>query len=236
MRRLTEEFRNIGGFPNIIGAIDGSHIEITAPSENSVSYINRKGFHSLLVQGICDIDMKFIDVFTGLCGSVHDSRVWALSDIRTTEEANPGRFFPEDTHIIGDKAYGLKFYLMTPYKNRGNLTPIEVNYNFIHSRHRMVIERAFALLKGRFRRLKHLYLQNVEYGALIILACCVLHNICVNLNDEMNQEILDEVGVLQIEDNDDDNDDVNIPVNRRNVAADAAAHAKRNNIALMLMQ
>ena len=35
-----------------IGAIDGSHIPIKAPVESSASYVNRKGFHSILLQGI----------------------------------------------------------------------------------------------------------------------------------------------------------------------------------------
>jgi len=38
------------GFPGVIGAVDGTHIKITAPNENSDSYINRKGFHSIQLQ------------------------------------------------------------------------------------------------------------------------------------------------------------------------------------------
>lgn len=37
-----------------MGAIDASHFEILKPSENQESYINRKGYHSILLQGICD--------------------------------------------------------------------------------------------------------------------------------------------------------------------------------------
>ena len=36
----------------IVGVIDGCHIEIKAPSEELVAYVNRKGVHSILLQGI----------------------------------------------------------------------------------------------------------------------------------------------------------------------------------------
>ena len=44
----------VGGFPCAIGCIDGTHIRITAPSQNEPDYVNRKGFHSINVQAICD--------------------------------------------------------------------------------------------------------------------------------------------------------------------------------------
>lgn len=38
------------GFPNTIGAIDGTHIEIPKPKKHSTSYINRHGYSSLILQ------------------------------------------------------------------------------------------------------------------------------------------------------------------------------------------
>lgn len=38
------------GFPQVLGAIDGTHIRIAAPAENHEAYINRKGFHSIQLQ------------------------------------------------------------------------------------------------------------------------------------------------------------------------------------------
>jgi hypothetical protein len=34
----------------VIGAIDGSHITIKSPKNNSAAYINRKGQHSIVLQ------------------------------------------------------------------------------------------------------------------------------------------------------------------------------------------
>jgi len=65
-----------------LGVIDGSHIPISAPIESQKNYINYKKFHSVILQRIFDYKLRFIDVFMGICGSVHDARVWRLSDIR----------------------------------------------------------------------------------------------------------------------------------------------------------
>lgn len=42
------------GFPGVIGCVDGTHIRIQAPNENENDYVNRKGFHSINVQAICN--------------------------------------------------------------------------------------------------------------------------------------------------------------------------------------
>lgn len=59
--------------------------------------------------------------------------------------------FPEDCHLVGDSAYKLHENLLVPYRDNGHLTERERNYNFCHASARIVIERAFGLLKGRFR-------------------------------------------------------------------------------------
>lgn len=38
------------GFPNVLGAVDGTHVRIAQPKEHHASYINRKGFHSIQTQ------------------------------------------------------------------------------------------------------------------------------------------------------------------------------------------
>lgn len=41
-------------FPNVIGCIDGTRVRILAPSTDENAYVNRKGFHSINVQAVCD--------------------------------------------------------------------------------------------------------------------------------------------------------------------------------------
>lgn len=54
----------------------------------------------------------------------------------------------------------------------------------------MAIEQCFGLLKGRFRILKHVNIYNTEFITTLIIACCVLHNICIEKSDKI--EVNDE--------------------------------------------
>lgn len=121
MNDSQQKFANIADLPGVIGAIDGCHIQISAPTENAFCYINRKGYYSILLQGICDTSLKFIDVFIGICGSVHDSRVWNLSDIKRLIIENDRRYFQDYYYLIADAAYPLTNRMLTPYRDNGHL-------------------------------------------------------------------------------------------------------------------
>jgi len=65
------------------------------------------------------------------------------------------------------------------------------NFNFCHSSARMAIERSFGLLKGRFRSLlTTLDMERIDLIPKFILACCVLHNICLLQGDELPNSLL----------------------------------------------
>jgi len=77
-------------------------------------------------------------------------------------------------------------WLMVPYRDNGKLTHIQKNYNTVHATTRCVVEHAFALLKGRFRRLKYLDMRHMEDIVQVILTCCVFHNICLTNEDDID--------------------------------------------------
>lgn len=183
----TEEqlFQRRNGFPGIVGAIDGTHIQIKAPRDHPQSYVNRKHYHSLQLQCVCRHNRLFSHVFTGYPGSVHDSRVLQLSDLWESCPDKCGRNY----HILGDGGYPLRKWLLTPYRDNGHLTPEQKKYNTYHSSNRVVIERAFALLKGRFRRLHYLDTASISTAVDIIVACCVLHNFCILEYDVLEENI-----------------------------------------------
>lgn len=100
--------------------------------------------------------------------------------------------FPQDNHLVGDLAYKLHENLMTPYRDNGHLTERQRNYNFCHSSARIAIERAFGMLKGRFRSLLTvLAMVRVDQIPANVLACCILHNICLERDDALDFEIND---------------------------------------------
>ncbi|XP_050709509.1 putative nuclease HARBI1 [Eriocheir sinensis] len=49
-RRIARKFLRIQNFPRVIGAIDGTHVAIKAPSVDEALYFNRKRYHSLNIQ------------------------------------------------------------------------------------------------------------------------------------------------------------------------------------------
>lgn len=150
------------------------------------------------------MDMKFIDVFCGYPGSVHDARVLRNSPLFIDAEVNRDRLFPGNSHLIADSAYPLKSWLLTPFRDNGHLTRRQLRYNFLHSSTRMVVERSLALLKGRFRKLKTAMELNREQDTPgIVVAACVLHNICLMSEDDIS-DFLEGPGDYDNDDNDDD--------------------------------
>ena len=49
LAQLGHDFHGISNFPKIIGCVDGTHIEILAPSSEEHEFVNRKGEHSINV-------------------------------------------------------------------------------------------------------------------------------------------------------------------------------------------
>lgn len=174
--KTKQDFYAISGFPNVIGAVDGTFVPIIAPSVEEHLYVTRKGFHAINVQGICDANNIFLNVVVRWPGSTHDAYIWnncAVSNFLTEEHFNT-------TWLLGDSAYPLKDHLLTPV-----LTPTtaaERRYNSAHKRTRCVIERTYGLWKMRFRCLHKSggYLMYSPPKSInIICATAILHNICM---------------------------------------------------------
>ncbi|CAG2220329.1 HARBI1 [Mytilus edulis] len=58
LREIKQDFHNMYGMPNVVGAVDGTLIPIIRPSEDEQIFVCRKNYHSLNVQAICDAKMK----------------------------------------------------------------------------------------------------------------------------------------------------------------------------------
>jgi len=56
------------GFPGVVGAIDGCHIEISTPTEESNRYFNRHHDHFVVLQAVADETLLFRDVNVGNLG------------------------------------------------------------------------------------------------------------------------------------------------------------------------
>ncbi|XP_071653616.1 uncharacterized protein [Temnothorax longispinosus] len=189
---VKEKFQRLSVLPDIIGAVDGTHISIKQPHKDSLSYKTYKKNYAVILQAICDSELVFLDCFTGYPGSVGDIRVFRNSDLWSEVQRDRQLYFPNEEYIIGDKAYPVLRWCISAFRDRGNLTAAQKRFNDILSKVRQVIERAFALLKGRFRRLKYLDMNRTDMIPFVIIACTVLHNICLEKLDENIEEYIIE--------------------------------------------
>lgn len=64
----------------VIGALDGTHVQVMAPLEHQAEYLNRKMTNSVNVQAICTSKKCITYVTAGYPGSAHNARVF---DVRT---------------------------------------------------------------------------------------------------------------------------------------------------------
>lgn len=78
-----QQFARVGGFPRVLGVIDGTHIRIKAPKQDEHLYVNRKNFHSINVQLVCDANYMIMDVVAKWPGSSHDSFILENSSLYT---------------------------------------------------------------------------------------------------------------------------------------------------------
>ena len=181
METFAREFENLHGIPYVVGAVDGSHIPIVAPRFHAADYYNRKGFHSILLQGVVSSKCMFWDFDIGWAGSLHDANLWGRTAIGQFCEA--GKLSP--FALVGDAAYPCRPWMLAPYRgHKDGLTREEYHWNFVQSSTRMCVERAFGMLKGRWRILLKridVHLKNVPE---LVSTCLVLHNICIIFGDE----------------------------------------------------
>lgn len=189
-KEISREVENICGLRGVVGFLDGTHIRLSSALNGERDFYNRKGFPSIQVQAVVDHQMKFTNIYAGWPGCVHDARVLRNSTLYT--EAEAGNLVLVDHYILADSAYPLRNWLITPFKNLGNLTPQQVRFNKRLSSARQAVERAFGHLKGRFRRLQDIPLHSSTEICQMILAACILHNMCIFNDDEVEDYIMEE--------------------------------------------
>ena len=100
-------------------------------------------------------------------------------------------------YLIGDSAYPLLSWLIKPFAHNSPLSQQQKNYNYRISRGRVVVEMAFGRLKARWRRLSKKIDMFVGNVPNIILACCILHNICEVHGDVFNDEWMEDLDLAQ---------------------------------------
>ena len=206
--RTATGFQTKQGFPNCIGAIDGSHIYVAAPSNTIVAadHRNRNKSFSILLQGVVDSKCYFTSINTGPPGSLHDSAHFKRSELyRRVEEGIMGGFhddpltwpacLPFPPYIVADRGYPLLSWCITPFKKGPMGLPLsreEAWFNTKHSSTRMSVERGFGILKARFKEIGSKSSLKLDFLPTVVHCCCVLHNILLASKDRTLDQILVE--------------------------------------------
>ena len=125
-RICKNKFHLLGGFPNVIGCIDCTHIPIKSPGgDNGEVFRNRKGWMSLNVQVVGGPNYEIQDIVIRWPGSAHDSRIFDNSSLKIKMEEGLLKGY-----LLGDAGYMQTPYLFTPLRNP--LTPGKLRYNKAH--------------------------------------------------------------------------------------------------------
>ncbi|XP_031335329.1 putative nuclease HARBI1 [Photinus pyralis] len=148
------------------------------------TYVNRHDIPSIKLQAVCDYKRRFMHILSGAPGKIHDARLLKLSKIRDKLEVLCGH----DYHILGDSAYALRTWLLTPFREYDLHDNRNKNYNKKFSATRVLIENAFGIMKNRFQQLQCVQIHTVNRITKFITACCVLHNLCIEWNDNLEME------------------------------------------------
>ncbi|XP_048845582.1 putative nuclease HARBI1 [Brienomyrus brachyistius] len=193
---IKTQFAAMSGFPNVIGAIDCTHIAIKAPSENEATFLNKKQFYSINVQLICDANMVLTNVVARWPGSTHDALILQKSSVGRSLEAG----VLQDGWLIGDSAYPLKPWLLTPFYHP--CSEEERRFNEAHGVAHSVIERTICCMKKRWRCLDRsggVLIYHPTKVCNIVIACCVLHNLAQRHNLPLPEPLNIEMDDIAVE-------------------------------------
>ncbi|XP_064462179.1 uncharacterized protein LOC135372507 [Ornithodoros turicata] len=189
---IAQRFLLKCGIPQVIGAVDGTHIPVLPPSVGYRDYVNRKGWPSLVLQAVVDDRMRFRNIYCALPGSAHDASVLKSSRLYTdNSQLIPqvhrdvrGTLVPYV--ILGDPAYPLLPWLIKPFPQSRRLTAEQELFNERLSAGRVIVEHAFGRLKSRWRCVMKRTDINYKFVPTLVVAVSVLHNICEDSNEGIN--------------------------------------------------
>ncbi|XP_064635180.1 uncharacterized protein LOC135492565 [Lineus longissimus] len=185
--QISAAFEATNQLQGVIGLLDGTHIELTGCIGRDQDYINRSRYPSMQLQLVVDHKLMIRNATTGWPGCAHDARV--LRNSALFERAEAGQAVADGNIILADSAYPLKRWLITPFQNNGNLTREQRNFNRRISGCRQSVERAIGHLKGRMRRLKEVMGHDADEVEELIMAACILHNLCIIEDDDIDHYI-----------------------------------------------
>lgn len=186
-KAIAQGFSSRWNFPNCLGAIDGKHIVIQAPSNSGSLFFNYKGTFSIVLLAVVDSNYLFRVVDVGGYGRTSDGG--SLHNSAFGERLRDGTLdLPADAVIqgsehrgtmpfvfVGDEAFPLRRDLMRPYPVLHAPGPQRV-FNYRLSRAMLVVENSFGILASQWRMYRQMMGVSPTTAELCVRATCILHN------------------------------------------------------------
>ncbi|KAJ6803949.1 protein ALP1-like [Iris pallida] len=200
MGSIKSKFEKIRGLPNCCGAIDTTHIMMCLPSLDPANKVWRDHAknHSMVLQAVVDPEMRFRDIVTGWPGSMDDFLLLRNSGFfKLCEKGgrlNGNKMVLSEgsevrEYVAGDEAFPILPWLLTPYQG-SQLSESKSEFNRRHSATRIVAQRALARLKEMWKIVQgEMWRPDKHRLPRIILVCCLLHNIIIDMEDEERDEM-----------------------------------------------
>ncbi|XP_039128882.1 protein ALP1-like [Dioscorea cayenensis subsp. rotundata] len=168
-------------FKDCIGLLDGTHIDASVPIHELPHFRGRKGPTQNILAGV-NPDLRFTYVLAGWEGSANDFTV--LRDALSQPQPEylkliEGKYYLVDAGYTTMNSFialyrGVKYHLKE-HNGRVPLNHKEL-FNLRHSMLRSRVERAFAILKNRFKILTSHHFFPYKTQVLLVIACCIIHN------------------------------------------------------------
>ncbi|CAK1578735.1 unnamed protein product [Parnassius mnemosyne] len=150
------------------------------------------------MQAVADATRKFVTIEVGGRGKQSDGGTFIASTLYKLIEKNkyeilmPKRLPNSDVSapyvLVGDEAYPLMHYLMRPYPERV-LNNERKCFNIRLSTARQTIECAFGILTSKWRILLKPIETDRKNALSIIKAACILHNVIMDLNGDLDLDV-----------------------------------------------
>lgn len=102
IQALKDAFYGLAAMPGVLGVADCIHVATKAPNAEDLSYVNRKGLHSLNCLMVCDIRGALMAVETNWPGSLQDYAVLQQSSLSNQFEAG----MHKESWLLGKFASG----------------------------------------------------------------------------------------------------------------------------------
>lgn len=167
------------GIPNVVGCVDCVHVPIARPDEDQKKHFN-KSYHSKKVQIISDSNLNILSVDASAGGALSHDAILARHAVRVDlTSLNQAR---EPCWLLGGPHYSQKPYIMVPVPKITKKTPIspEKYYTNMHAQAHNTVMETIKQLKSRWKCLQASCNKQFDPNtvAMMVVACCVLHNIC----------------------------------------------------------